>query len=182
MFSVQCSGFVFSEMTRVLLFRSRQHTRTLALPMLRRLTRHVLENEFGVTDYELGLHFVPPEEMARVNERFLQHTGSTDVITFDHSPPHGAPASGTPRLHGEIFICVADAVKQAREFRTTWQLEVVRYIIHGLLHLRGHDDLKPAARKVMKREEHRLLKQAAACFPIHSLTRRPKSQIPNPKS
>ena len=172
-------------MTRVLYFRNRQRTRALNAPLLRRIARHILEGELGVTDYELGFHFVKPEEMARVNEQFLQHTGSTDVITFDHSD--GAPASGparwglsrgragsetsAPQLHGEIFISVADAVKQAREFGTTWQSEVVRYIIHGLLHLRGHDDLNPVARKVMKREENRLLKSVSAKFALRSLAR-----------
>ena len=75
-------------------------------------------------------------------------------------------------------------MKQAREFGTTWQSEVVRYVIHGLLHLRGHDDLKPAERRVMKREENRLLKRVAGCCPIHTLSRRrnPKSSILNPQS
>ena len=181
-------------MTRVLSFRNRQQVRTLALPAIRRIARHILESELSVTEYELGFHFVEPEEMARLNEHFLQHTGSTDVITFDHSTP-GAPVSepgcletlrqragseiGAPRLHGEIFISTPDAVQQAREFGTTWQSEVVRYIIHGLLHLRGHDDLQSAARKVMKREENRLLKLVVAKFPIASLARGRGSPMPN---
>ena len=82
-------------MTRVLSFRNRQRTRLLAIPTLRRITRHVLESELGVLDYELCFHFVSTEEMARVNEQFLQHTGSTDVITFDHSD--GAPVSEPAR-------------------------------------------------------------------------------------
>jgi rRNA maturation RNase YbeY len=86
--------------------------------------------------------------MARVNWRFLQHEGSTDVITFDHG-------STIERVHGECFISVADAVDQAQAFRTTWTEEVVRYVIHGILHLRGYDDLEPALRRSMKREENR---------------------------
>jgi len=169
-----------------LAFRNRQRTRALNLPLLRRITHHLLQEEFKVADCELCFHFVEPEEMAEVNWQFLQHEGSTDVITFDHSE-FGAPASstarpassaeravleaGAPPLHGEIFISVADAVKQAREFRTTWQSELVRYLIHGVLHLRGFDDLQPAKRRVMKREENRLLKLVAAKFPI---ARRPR--------
>ena len=181
-------------MTRELSFRNRQRTRPLAVPLLRRLTRHVLEDELGVMDYELCFHFIGAAEMARVNEQFLQHTGSTDVITFDHLMD-GAPASGparlrgeteragseagAPPLHGEIFISVADAVKQAREFGTTWQSEIARYVIHGLLHLRGHDDLNVAARKVMKREENRLLKLVAAKFPIADLAPGRRSPMAN---
>ena len=165
-------------MTRVLALRNRQRTRALPIPLLRRLTRHLLESELGVKDYELGFHFVSAEEMARVNGQFLRHTGSTDVITFDHSIA-GAPETGAPNLHGEVFISVADAVKQAREFGTTWQSEVVRYIIHGLLHLRGHDDLKPVTRKVMKREENRLLKQIESQFSVRQLSR-PQTPKPRP--
>lgn len=177
-------------MTRVLSFRNRQRTRALNVPLLRRITRHVLEQELGVAHYELGLHFVDADDMARVNEKFLRHSGSTDVITFDHAVP-GAPASGparrcrssehagsetgVPMLHGEIFISVADAVKQAREFRTTWQSEVVRYVIHGILHLRGYDDRTPAARRLMKREENRLSKRVEPQFAIRQLARNPKS-------
>ena len=106
--------------------------------------------------------------MARINERFLQHEGSTDVITFDHAEP-GGMLNGARKLCGEIFICVDDAVAQARVFRTTWPAELVRYAIHGLLHLAGHDDHEPAARRLMKRAENRLLRLVAAQFPLREL-------------
>ena len=153
-----------------LAFRNRQRTRALNLPLLRRVTRHLLQEEFKVASYELCFHFVEPEEMAEVNWQFLQHDGSTDVITFDSGAAdefkvqsskfkvQSSEPTPVAALHGEIFISVADAVKQAREFRTTWQSELARYLIHGLLHLRGHDDLEPAARQRMKREENRLLR------------------------
>ena len=70
--------------------------------------------------------------------------------------PHG--------LHGDIFICLEEAGRQARVFRTTWQAEVVRYLVHGLLHLSGHDDLDPGARRRMKRVENRLVRWLAAGF------------------
>ena len=76
-------------------------------------------------------------------------------------------------MHGEIFISVPDAVQQAREFRTTWTEELVRYLIHGLLHLRGYDDLQPALRRVMKREEQRVLRLVAAQFDLREIGRVP---------
>ena len=75
-------------------------------------------------------------------------------------------------LNGEAFICVADAVKQAREFKTSWQSEVVRYAVHAVLHLRGYDDLQPARRRVMKREENRLVRELAAAFDLDQLETR----------
>lgn len=156
-------------MSRVLLLRNRQRTRALDTRRLRRLVLHLLREEFAAVEYELCFHLVAPEEMARVNWQFLRHEGSTDVITFDHSEP-GAPDAGLA-LHGEVFISVADAVKQARDFGTTWQSELARYVVHALLHLRGYDDLQPAARRVMKREENRLLRKVAAGFSLRSLAR-----------
>jgi probable rRNA maturation factor len=101
---------------------------------------------------ELGIHFVSAKRSAEVNWQFLQHEGPTDIITFDHG-------STPERLFGEMFICVPEAVRQAAEFGTTWEAELLRYVIHGILHLRGYDDLEPAKRRVMKREENRLVRK-----------------------
>ena len=153
-------------MTQTLAFKNRQCVRRIDTPLLRRISRWLLAESLGVEDYELCVHLVAASEMARVNETFLQHEGSTDVITFDHSEsarPHA--------LHGELFICLDDAVKQAREFKTSWQNELTRYVIHGVLHLRGYDDLKPAARRVMKREENRLVRAASREFPLARLAK-----------
>jgi rRNA maturation RNase YbeY len=92
--------------------------------------------------------------MARLNESFLRHAGPTDVLAFNYSEP------GVEMLHGEVFVCVEVAVSQARQFATRWQDELVRYAIHGALHLKGFDDHRPADRRRMKREEDRLLQFA----------------------
>jgi rRNA maturation RNase YbeY len=92
--------------------------------------------------------------MTRLNETFLRHDGSTDVITFDYAQ---ADDNGS-RLSGEIFVCVEEAVLQGRRFRTGWESELVRYVVHGLLHLRGFDDHRAAARRRMKQQENRLLR------------------------
>ena len=154
-------------MNQTLVFKNRQRVRRVDTPLLRRITRWLLAESLGVPEYELCVHLVGASEMARVNEAFLQHEGSTDVITFDHSEsarPHA--------LHGELFICLDDAVKQAKEFNTTWQSELTRYLIHGLLHLRGHDDQTPADRRVMKKEENRLLRETSGVFTMLGLARK----------
>jgi rRNA maturation RNase YbeY len=109
---------------------------------------------------------VDAPESTRLNEKFLQHRGSTDVITFDYGD-----ASEPDLLSGEIFVCLDEAVKQARRFRTSWQSELVRYVVHGILHLCGYDDRKPRARRTMKREEDRLVKQLTARFAVRQLGR-----------
>jgi probable rRNA maturation factor len=114
--------------------------------------------------FDLAFYLVGPSRMTQLNETFLRHAGSTDVITFDYADP--APP---PLLHGEIFVCVDEAKRQARKFRTTWQCELVRYVIHGTLHLAGYDDLRPAAKRVMKREEDRLVRYAGDAFALTKL-------------
>ena len=156
--------------TRTLVIRNRQRTRVLNLSLLRRIARQILETEFGLTEYQLGFHFVDAHEMARVNEHYLGHEGSTDVITFDHG-------SSGRFLHAEIFISIPDAVKQSRRFKATWQSEVVRYVIHGVLHLRGYDDCQPTRRREMKREENRLVKTMTSQFAIERLARTRRSKF-----
>jgi probable rRNA maturation factor len=147
-----------------LCFRNRQRVCPIDLRLFRRIVRHALDHHFKPETYELCFHFVEAKEMARVNEEFLDHIGPTDVITFDHrADRHG--------LHGEIFICPEVAVSQAKEFRTSWQEEIVRYAVHGLLHLQGHDDLAVGPRKKMKHEEERIVKELGKQFALARLQR-----------
>ena len=131
--------------------RSSQRVKQLHLARIRTFIRNLLI-ERALTG-ELGFHFVAAAEMARVNLQFLGHEGSTDVITFDHG-------STSTRLHGECFICLTDTLQQAEAFRRPWPEELARYLIHGILHLQGFDDLEPSARRTMKREENRLIRWA----------------------
>jgi rRNA maturation RNase YbeY len=160
-------------MIRILSIRNRQQMRPVNTALLRRITRTLLKEDLGIRTYELALHLLTAEEMAILNETFLRHHGSTDVITFDHSEP-SEPRTGSDRqqprhLYGEIFLSVPDALRQAAQFKTTWQNEIIRYVIHGLLHLMGHDDLAPETRRVMKRVENQLVKRMTAVYPLSKL-------------
>jgi rRNA maturation RNase YbeY len=127
--------------------------------------------ELGIATAELGINLVAAPEMTLINETFLQHAGSTDVITFDHANSEFRLRNPGLKLHGELFICVDDAVQQAGEFKTSWQAEVVRYVVHGVLHLLGHDDRRAGARRTMKREENRLLRGLARRFSLAQIAR-----------
>ncbi len=154
---------------RLLVLRNRQHRCRIDLPLLRRIVRHLLDAEFRPPGFSLCFHLVAAPEITRLNESFLRHAGSTDVITFDHASLEAF--SSSLDLRGEVFISLDDAAAQARRYRTSCPVELTRYVIHGLLHLRGHDDRTPAARRVMKREEDRLLKRVSALFPLPRLVR-----------
>jgi rRNA maturation RNase YbeY len=116
---------------------------------------------------QLAVYFVCAAEMARLNEQFLGHAGSTDVLTFNYQE---GPAQDA--WSGEIFVSVDDAVASAPRFRASWQLELARYLVHGVLHLRGYDDGRAAARREMKREENRMLKALSRSFDWSKLERR----------
>lgn len=140
-------------MSRVIAVLNRQRTRRIDVRALRAQVRCLLEERLGLRSYSLGIHLVGPRTSARVNWEFLGHEGPTDVITFDNRE-----GADDPPLCGELFICVEEAVRQAREFGTTWREEVLRYAVHGVLHLRGYDDLDPVSRRAMKRVEGRMLR------------------------
>ena len=161
-----------------LLLLNRQKTRKVDRRLLRRMARCLLEEVLRRDSYELGVHLIGAAEMARLNETFLGHEGSTDVITFDHQERAGGArrsgvrekgAAAEGRVCGEIFISVDDAVRQGPRFRASWQEEVARYLAHGLLHLEGCDDTAPGPRRAMKRRENRLLKELSLRFDLVKL-------------
>ena len=148
---------------------NRQRTKKINARLLKQIVAEVFA-ELEITEAELGINLVAAREMTLVNENFLQHEGSTDVITFDHSDSEFGIRNSDLKLHGELFVCVDEAILQARQFKTDWQSEVVRYVVHGVLHLLGHDDLRVVARRKMKREENRLVRALAKRFSLAQLS------------
>jgi probable rRNA maturation factor len=140
---------------------SRQRARKINRRLLKQIIAALL-TDLKIETADLGIQLVDAPEMTQLNEKFLRHAGSTDVITFDYSAPRR-------QLHGEIFVCVDEAVRQARKFGTSWQSEVVRYIVHGVLHLLGFDDSNAGVRRKMKREENRRLRELSRRFALSKL-------------
>jgi probable rRNA maturation factor len=88
--------------------------------------------------------FVSDETIARVHGDFMGDPTPTDVITFQH---------------GEIIISLDTAQRQAAENGEPYEREVLRYIVHGLLHLAGWDDREESERAEMHRVQEAILKQ-----------------------
>jgi probable rRNA maturation factor len=142
---------------------NRQRVQKIDARLLKKIAEALLA-DLKVAEAELGINLVAAGEMTLINETFLRHEGSTDVVTFDYSA-----LEKQKQLHGELFICVDEAVLQAKKFKTTWQLEIVRYLVHGVLHLLGHDDRHAAARRKMKREENRLVEHLSHRYALSRL-------------
>jgi probable rRNA maturation factor len=149
-----------------LTLRNRHRTRRVDLRYLRRIAQALLRDTQPNASFDLGVYLVAASEMTRLNETFLQHQGSTDVITFNYTEPREQPC-----LHGEIFVCLDEAVSQARRFHTTWQSELVRYVVHGVLHLLGYDDRDSRARRRMRAAENALVRRLARQFVFRALSR-----------
>ncbi len=158
---------------------NRQRVRRVDARILRRIARALLVEWLQIGQADLAFYLVAEPEMTRLNETFLRHKGSTDVITFDYAN-HGTQSfpsvpgirTMTQRglaLHGEIFICVDEAAWQARRFHTSWQSEIVRYLVHGVLHLLGYNDSRAGGKRKMRREENRLLRQLSRRFSLAQL-------------
>jgi probable rRNA maturation factor len=147
-----------------LTLRNHHRTRRVDLRLLRRITKALLRETQPNVSIELGVYLVAAPEMIRLNETFLRHQGSTDVISFNYTEPPGQPG-----LQGEIFVCLDEAVSQARRFHTTWQSELVRYVVHGVLHLLGYDDQDTRARRKMRTAENALVGRLAREFAFRGL-------------
>ena len=90
----------------------------------------------------LEVALVDDETSARVHVDFMEINGPTDVITFHH---------------GEIVIGAEVAQRQAEEYGEPLGREVLRYFVHGLLHLAGHEDEEDDERKVMEAAQERIV-------------------------
>ena len=145
--------------------QNRQRGRKLDTRLLRVITRWLLSDALHVQTFQLAVYVVAPDQMTRLNETFLKHRGSTDVLTFDYSETTEATS-----VLGEIFVCAEEAVIQSARFRTDWRSELVRYVVHGTLHLLGYDDRRLAARRKMKRVENLTLKRLAGRFDLKKLS------------
>ena len=83
--------------------------------------------------------------MASLHRQFLGRSGPTDVLTF---------------AHGEIFISVELARRQARRFGNTLTREIRLYVVHGLLHLHGFDDQTESGARRMSEMQERIVRAA----------------------
>ena len=95
---------------------------------------------------EISILFISDRRMALLHRRFLNQSGPSDVITFQH---------------GEIVISAEAARRQARTFGNSSGREVRLYIVHGLLHLHGFDDRSQADARKMKAAQEKILAAAS---------------------
>jgi len=100
---------------------------------------------------EIVFIFCNDEKILEVNKKYLQHDYFTDIITFDYS--EGSIISG------DIFISVDTVTGNAKDFGVSFEDEIHRIMIHGILHLCGQDDKTDESRKIMTHKENLALQK-----------------------
>lgn len=98
---------------------------------------------------EVGYMFVNDEKILEINNEYLQHDYYTDIITFDYNE--------NDVLNGDIVISLDTVRTNAEKFGKTFDDELHRVIIHGILHLCGLHDKAPGEREQMEKAENRAL-------------------------
>ncbi len=109
-------------------------------------------------DDELSIIFVDECTIAKLNEKYLNHRGTTDVITFDYLSEKKIPAANDDhRTIGDIYICCDLAEKAAIHYKNDLSTEIIHYITHGILHLCGYNDHENADVQKMRAKENEIL-------------------------
>lgn len=136
------------------LVEDRQETVALDTDRWVALAGGVLEAEGVAPDVELGLAFVEPGEMADLNRRFLGGDGPTDVLAFPLDSPEGSVG---PALLGDVVVCPAVAAENAPGHAGSLDDELALLVVHGALHVLGHDHAEGQDRRLMRDRERALL-------------------------
>ena len=97
----------------------------------------------------LNYIFCNDDRILEVNKEFLGHDYYTDIITFDYSE--------RGRVSGDMCISLDTVLSHSSKFHTSYEQELMRVIIHGVLHLCGINDKGPGERAVMEAAEERAL-------------------------
>ena len=109
-----------------------------------------LSNELNFKILDLEISIISAKFILDINKTYLNHDYTTDIITFNYSEI-------VNELDGEIFISIDDALSNSKKFKISLSYELVRLVIHGILHLLGYDDIAHSDKKIMKRMENKLL-------------------------
>jgi len=131
----------------------------LASARVKRVAAAVLRAE-GVRDALVSIAFVSARAIARLNQRHLGHTGPTDVIAFALGA--GKERSRAHPVVGDIYIAPEVARANATRFGRGVREELARLVVHGTLHVLGHDhpDGTDRTTSPMWRRQERLLSSA----------------------
>lgn len=129
-------------------FINEQEDLPLKEEIVQKIVAEVLAHE-GENCHEVAINFVTTERICDLHNQFFDDPSPTDCISF----PLDDADEVNYRVLGEIFVCPETAIKYATENQLDPYEETTLYIIHGLLHLMGYDDLAPEEIDEMRKAE-----------------------------
>ncbi len=95
---------------------------------------------------EINYIFCTDKYLARLNKDFLNHSTLTDIITFDNS-------NSDKSIDADIYISIERVAENATKFKNSFNDELHRVMIHGILHLLGFKDKKASEKALMRKKE-----------------------------
>lgn len=122
---------------------------SLDYEMVREWIESVASN-YGYRVGRLSYLFCSDDDILRYNNQYLGHDYFTDIITFDYT--------STDRISGDIIISLDTVRSNAELFSQSYNRELLRVLIHGVLHLCGINDKGPGEREIMEAAEEDALK------------------------
>lgn len=129
---------------------NRQTALRLDAKGIRQLVKETVAREAFLCG-EITIHFVGSRKISALHAEFFDDPSVTDCITFPLASPD-------PRLiSGDVFVCPQTAIDYVQKQGGDALAETYLYVIHGLLHLMGYDDLNPKAKRAMRQAEKRHL-------------------------
>ena len=119
-----------------------------SLPHPRKTTRwlKLVASKERASVGELNYIFCTDPFLLDINKKFLRHDTYTDIITFDNSTSAGS-------IEGDIFISLDRVRENAGKYNITFDEELHRVMVHGVLHLAGYADKSPSQKQLMKKKE-----------------------------
>lgn len=135
-----------------------QQIANIDLERLERVSEATLREE-GVKSAEVSVAIIDSDTMQRLNREHLGHDYDTDVLSFlfdsdeDESASADLPRGRGKSIDGEVLIGAGTAARVAKEFGWSVEDEVILYLVHGLLHLVGYDDLTETEKTLMRQRE-----------------------------
>ena len=111
-----------------------------------------IANKEGYQLKEVNYIFCSDKYLLEINRTFLNHDYFTDIITFNNSEDEKV-------LEGELYISIPRVKENAKELEVSFEEELNRIMIHGILHLAGYKDKTKQQRELMREKENSSLKQ-----------------------
>ena len=99
---------------------------------------------------DINYIFCDDDYLLNLNEQYLDHDTLTDIISFDYSVGN--------ELHGDIFISIERVRENAQDFNVTFEEELIRVLVHGVLHYCGYKDKSEEDEQVMRSKEDEKIK------------------------